>query len=489
VASSTTNAPIAGTRNGTKAALPQVVAVPAAAFRSVPAFISADALPLITEETTRVSATDRAVVAKRVDDGEPETEEIEHLARSAGYEVAAVVTQTRTEDSALEFGEGKAEELARIVEREGADTVLFDNELGPYQTYNLGQLLPEGVEVLDRFTLILEIFGQRAETRTAQLQVELAELRYELPRAEAKTSLARREEHPGFMGLGEYDESREEDIKAQISRIRDELDAIEQTEQHRREQRRESGFDLVALAGYTNAGKSTLLRRLADDLDVDENEDLHQDLESTAESEDQLFTTLGTTTRRADLDGRDVLVTDTVGFISDLPHWLVESFKSTLDAAYRADLVLLVVDVSEPVESIREKLVTSHDTLYERNEAPIVTVLNKIDLVDEAELADKREALSALAPNPVAVSAKEGLRIDDLRERIRLALPPLEEERLVLPMTDDTMSVVSWLHDNALVEDVTYGDDDVLVEFAARPSVVEQSRAKAEALRPPPESA
>src|SRR6056297_804444 len=206
------------------------------------------------------------------------------------------------------------------------------------------------------------------------------------------------------MGLGEYDESRERDIKARIARIRDELEQIEQTEEHRREQRRESGFDLVAMAGYTNAGKSTLLRRLAADLDVDENEDLHRDLETTAESEDRLFTTLGTTTRQAEMERRDVLLTDTVGFISDLPHWLVESFKSTLDAVYRADLVLLVVDVSEPIEDIRQKLVTSHDTLYERNEAPIVTVLNKTDLVSEAELAEKREALSALAPDPIAVS-------------------------------------------------------------------------------------
>jgi len=280
------------------------------------------------------------------------------------------------------------------------------------------------------------------------------------------------------MGLGEYDESREEDIKARISRIRDELAGIEETEEHRREQRRESGFDLVALAGYTNAGKSTLLRQLAADLDVDENEELHPDLDTTAESEDRLFTTLGTTTRRADVERRDVLVTDTVGFISNLPHWLVESFKSTLDAVYRADLVLLVVDVSEPVAEIREKLVTSHDTLYERNEAPIVTVLNKTDTVDDEELARKREALSALAPNPIAVSAAEGTGTDRLTDRIDVELPPFERERLVLPMNDEAMSLVSWIHDNAHVETVEYGDQ-VTVEFEARPTVVEQTRAKA----------
>ena len=418
------------------------------------------------------------MVAKRVDSGTADTGEIRELARAAGYTVAAEVTQTRKEDPATCLGEGKAEELARVVEATEARTVLFDNRLGPYQTFNLGNILPEGVELMDRFRLILEIFGQRANTKKAQLQVELAELRYELPRAEAKVSLATRDERPGFMGLGEYDESREEDIKKQISNIRAELDRIEETDQHRREQRRESGFDLVALAGYTNAGKSTLLRRLASDLDVGENEDLHPDLDPTAESEDRLFTTLGTTTRRMETDRRDVLLTDTVGFISDLPHWLVESFKSTLSEVYRADLVLLVVDVSDPIEEIRERLVTSHDTLYERNEAPIVTVLNKVDRVDDAELERKRQALSSLAPNPVAVSATEAAGIEGLKTRIDRELPPFERERLVLPMCDDAMSLVSWVHDNAHVEEVDYGEQ-VTISFEARPSVVERARAKA----------
>jgi GTP-binding protein HflX len=179
-----------------------------------------------------------------------------------------------------------------------------------------------------------------------------------------------------------------------------------------------------------------------------------------------------------------VLVTDTVGFIADLPHWLVESFKSTLDAVYRADLVLLVVDVSEPVEAIREKLVTCHDTLYERNEAPIVTVLNKVDSVPDAEVGRKADALAALAPNPVPVSALEGLNIAELTDRIERELPDYRRERLVLPMCDDAMSLVSWIHDNARVEDVDYGDQ-VIVEFEARPAVVEQSRAKAGELQVP----
>ncbi|MFB6090753.1 MAG: GTPase HflX [Halobellus sp.] len=426
----------------------------------------------------------RVVVAKRVDGGEDaDLSEITELARAAGYEVVGRLSQSREEDAAYHFGEGKVDELAALVAETDAAAVIVDNRLGPYQTYNIGGKLPEGVEVIDRFTLILEIFGQRANTRKAQLQVELAELRYELPRAEAKTSLAKRDERPGFMGLGEYDESREQDIKAQISRIKQELDAIADKEETRREQRRESGFDLVALAGYTNAGKSTLMRRLADDLDVGENEDLHPDLDPTAESEDRLFTTLGTTTRRADTGTRDVLLTDTVGFIADLPHWLVESFESTLDSVYRADLVLLVVDASEPIEEMREKLVTCHDTLYERNEAPIVTVLNKIDRVDDEELQEKREALSALAPNPVAVSGLTGENVDELTDRIEAELPDWKEERLLLPLSDDAMSLVSWLYDHGHVQEEEYTGEEVLVEFSARPEIVEQARAKAGEVR------
>ena len=426
----------------------------------------------------------RAIVAKRVDDGDADLTEITQLARAAGYDVVGRLTQTRTEDAAFMFGRGKVTELRDLVRAVDADCVVIDNDVGPYQTFNIGGELPDGVAVVDRFTLILEIFGQRANTRKAQLQVELAELRYELPRAEAKASLAKRDERPGFMGLGEYDESVERDIKRQISEIREELSSIADKEQARREQRRDSGFDLVALAGYTNAGKSTLMRRLAAELDVDENDDRHPDLETTAESRDMLFTTLGTTTRRAEMEKRDVLLTDTVGFIADLPHWLVESFESTLDSVYRADLVLLVVDASEPVPEMREKLVTSHDTLYERNEAPVVTVFNKIDRLDPGELADKRAALSDLAPDPVAVSATAGAGVAELRDRVEAELPDWERERLVVPVSDDAMTLVSWIHDNAHVDEESYADDHVTVAFEAKPSVVSRARSKAAELVP-----
>ena len=420
-----------------------------------------------------------AIVAKRVDAGTADLSEIRKLASAAGYTVLGSVTQTRREDPAYAFGEGKVAEIASEVERTEATTIIIDNRLGPYQTFNIGQAVPEGTSVIDRFTLILEIFAQRANTRKAQLQVELAELRYELPRASAKASLAKRHEHPGFMGLGEYDESRERDIKARISRITEELDQIAEDEAKWRARRRESGFDLVALAGYTNAGKSTLLRRLAEEIDVDENDKLHPDLDPTAESRDQLFTTLGTTTRRAILDDREVLVTDTVGFIRDLPHWLVESFRSTLDGVYLADLVLLVVDISEPVEEVREKLVTCHETLFERNEAPILTVFNKVDQVDDETLRSREEALRDLAPDPVKISARDGIGIDSLRRRIAAELPALTAERLVLPLGEDTMSLISWIHDNATVDDVTYGDESAVIAFRGQTPTVERARSRA----------
>ena len=421
----------------------------------------------------------RAIVAKRVDSGTPDLTELQDLAAAAGYTVVGELTQTRDEDPAYCFGEGKVEELAGLVVETDADTVIIDNEVGPFQMFNIGQTLPEEIEVLDRFTLILDIFGQRAQTRKAQLQVELAELRYELPRAAAKASLAKRDERPGFMGLGEYDESRERDIKSRIANIKDELDAIAEKEEQRRAERRESGFDLVALAGYTNAGKSTLLRQLAAELDVDENADKHPDLDSVAESQDMLFTTLGTTTRRAELDRREVLLTDTVGFISDLPHWLVESFQSTLESVYRADLVLLVVDASEPIHEMREKLVTSHDTLHERNEAPILTVFNKVDLLSEDELDEKRAALSGIAPNPIAVSGRTGENVDTLRRRVEAELPDWKHERLLVPMGEETMSLVSWIHDHAHVQTESYEGKQVLLEFDARPAIIEQARARA----------
>jgi len=422
-----------------------------------------------------------AIIVKRVGENlEADTKEIRSLVQAAGCRVVGEVVQSREKDPEYNIGAGKVDELADLVHKTDADIVIFDNRLGPYQTYNIGLRLPDKTPVIDRFRLILWIFAQRADTRKAELQVELAGLRYELPRTEAKASLAKRDEKPGFMGLGEYDESRERDIKDRISRIREELDRRETVEEHRRKHRRDSGFDIISLAGYTNSGKSTLMQRLAAELEVGQNENLHPDLDPTAEVNDELFTTLGTTTRRVEMEKREVVLTDTVGFLSGLPHWLIESFQSTLHSVYRADVVLLVVDATDSVPEMREKMITTFDVLRDRREGRVLVVLNKMDKLTEQELKEKREAIRGIAANPICVSAREGTNIDTLFEEIETVLPDLHRERLHLPLNSKTMSLVSWIYDNAYVNDVSYTGEHALIDFEARPAIIGKARSMAE---------
>lgn len=325
-----------------------------------------------------------AIVAKRADEQPADTTEIRALAESAGYEIVDEVTQIRTQDPDTEFGPGKTADIAARVAETGTDVVIVDNDLDPSAAFALRDRID--CEIIDRKRLVIDIFADRANTRRARLEVRLAQLKYELPLAEER---AKRGEASGRMGFKSRGESPAERIRAkyrrQIRNLESELDEIDENDDHRRADRHEAGFDLVALAGYTNAGKSTLLRRLADDLSIDENEAKHADLDRTAESQNQLFTTLDTTTRRVSLDSRRLLLTDTVGFISGLPHWLVESFESTLAAAYTADTVCLVVDAADDIETIREKTETSMGVIREHRDSCVVPVLNKSDIATEID--------------------------------------------------------------------------------------------------------
>ncbi|WP_084157063.1 GTPase HflX [Haladaptatus cibarius] len=409
--------------------------------------------------------------------------EIRALADAAGYDVVGEVTQTRVEDLKYQFGRGKAETLAERVKTSDARNVIFDNPLSPQQTYELGELCPDGTQIIDRYRLVLEIFSQQAGTRRAKLQVELAQLQYELPRVQAEIRLEKEaaNERRSRNGLGEKEDRQVTDIKDRIDRIKSKLESLSDVGDQRREKRREQGFDLVALAGYTNAGKSTLLRRLADEMAFDP--DTHDDLHESAAAEDRLFKTLETTTRRAEIQGRRTLITDTVGFISDLPHWLVESFETTLTETYEADLVLLVADVSDPLPELREKLQTSLD-LLDGDAERIGTVLNKADCVSAVELNERVSGVSDLVPNPVVVSTTENDGIDALRERIVDELPAWETDRLTLPNTSETMSLLSWLYDHARVEAVWYPSEseEVVVEFAADPAIAERATVKADTI-------
>lgn len=421
-----------------------------------------------------------AIIVKRVEPHqEADTSEIEKLTQSAGYQISSVFTQSRQQDKEYNIGQGKLHEVQISAQKEDADVIVIDNEMGPYQMYNFGIYVSSEVDVLDRYSLILDIFEDRANTKKSQLQVELARLRYELPRAETKVSLAKREEHPGFMGLGEYDRGRERSIKDRMKSIKSELKSIEKKNKSRRSQRRSSGFDLVSIAGYTNAGKSTLLRRLAEGHAVNENKELHHDQDPTAESTGRFFTTLDTTTRRMDFDKRDVLLTDTVGFIDDLPEWLVDAFAATFDSIYESDLVLLTVDATNELEDMRRRIATCHNILSKHETTRIVTVFNKVDEITEEELHRKRSKLHALAPNPVCISSLEGQNVGELKQRIHKSLPPFQEDTLLLPLEGDSMSLVSWVHDNAHVNNCEYTESNVILEYEGREWVIQKAKSKA----------
>lgn len=421
-----------------------------------------------------------AIIVKReVSSKDPETDQIEKLANSAGYSVKEVLTQNRPEHHEYNIGEGKVHESNIIAQEHNADAIIVDNVLDPYQMYNYGIYVPKDVAVLDRYKLVLDIFERQAQTKKSQLQVEMAQLRYELPRAETKVKLSMREERPGFMGLGEYEEEEEKAIKNRINRIKSELDKIESKNDDRRNKRRQSGFDLVSIAGYTNAGKSTLLRRLSDSHTVDENKDLHNDIAPTAKSSDNYFTTLDTTTRKMLFNKRDVLLTDTVGFIDNIPEWLIEAFKTTYDSIYASDLILLVVDATDDVEVMRRRLATSHNIISRQKSSRIITVFNKIDGISKTELARKQEDLEALAPNPICVSSVDGTNINQLKETIHRSLPPFEKDTLLLPLRDESMSIVSWVYDNAYVNNCEYTDTNVIIEYEGRKNTIEKAKYKA----------
>jgi GTP-binding protein HflX len=385
--------------------------------------------------------------------------ELQDLARSANNKVVGDVTQTRRPDRKYQIGRGKVEELVLMIEELGADRIIFSNQLSTTQIYNISETCK--CEVIDKFQLILEIFARRATTKRSKLQVELAKLQYELPKAKAIMSLLKKEERPGFMGLGSYEDSYEQDIRSRINRIRKELASVQKDNESLRIKRHEYGFSIVSLAGYTSSGKSTLFNALVD-------EDVHV--------EDMLFTTLLPITRALNIRGRRVLLTDTVGFIEDLPHWMIDAFRSTLNEIFLADVILLVVDSCESPDIMRQKLITSHDTFWEQIKGvPIITVLNKIDKITENEFKERLENVGYLTPNPVAVSAKNGLGFDELKMEIYRQLPKWKRNTVSLPMSEYGMSIVSWLFDEGIVHNINY-EDRITVDFEARDEIILKAR-------------
>ncbi len=330
--------------------------------------------------------------------------EAKELAKAADYEVVEVVKQRYLMHSKYGLGSGKAEELKRIVSEKGCNAVLFDESLKSVQIYNLAKLT--GVEIIDREKLILEIFAKRASSRESKLQVRLAELEYEMARAKEKVRLAKLGEQPGFYGLGGYEvEVYYRAIKRMVASIKEKLMKVRKHRALYRQRRLKLGMPTISLAGYTGAGKTTLFNLLT-----------HEDKEVA----DSVFTTLITSTRSITLPYGKALLSDTVGFISRLPTYMIEAFKSTLEEMTYANLVLLLLDGSDPPAELHRKYESCTTVLSEIG-VPVektLIVCNKSDLCSKEEIEEKIGALPTNISEVVFISAKMGIGIKTLTDLI-----------------------------------------------------------------------
>lgn len=391
---------------------------------------------------------------------EESLEELTRLAETAGADVAATITQRMDRPHPKTFiGAGKAEEVVALAKSTGANLVIFDDELSPRQQANVEDLLPD-TRVLDRTALILDIFGQHAASREGKLQVELARMEYTLPRLRGLWAHLTKERLGGGVGarFGAGESQLETDrrlTRKRISVLKRELGAVSVERELQRKGRARGGVYRVALVGYTNAGKSTLLNALTG---------------AGVLSADMLFATLDSTTRRMELpEGRQVTITDTVGFINKLPHGLVEAFRSTLDEVTEADLLLYVTDASAgqreaQMQAVREVL--AEIGAVDRH---FVLVLNKSDVVD---LTD-REALERRYPDAVFTSATTGEGIEALVKRIaREAARSSVGVSVVIPYTRGDL--VRTAHEHAQILSETHGEDGTRLVLRVPPELATQ---------------
>ncbi len=354
-------------------------------------------------------------------DGEAELDELRELARTAGVAPVGEVVQQRAHPDPRTFvGKGKLAELKQAYANTSAEVLLVDEELSPTQQRSLEDALK--ARVVDRTQLILDIFAQHARTAEGKLQVELAQLEYNLPRMRGMWQhLERLGGGVGTRGPGESQlESDRRLARNRVSLVKRRLRALSGQRATRRQERRRTSVPTIALAGYTNVGKSTLLNSLTG---------------AGAAVDDRLFETLDPTTRAFEHDGKRYLVTDTVGFIRRLPTQLVEGFAATLEETLVADLILHVADASLPEERLRETIAAVHSVLAEidADDIPLELVLNKVDLLDP--LARKR--IAHAFPRALQISASTGEGLDALKARIsELFSDRFEDVRLLVPYSD-----------------------------------------------------
>ena len=363
-------------------------------------------------------------------------DELERLAETAGASVyARMVQEKENPDPRTFIGSGKVQELKTLCENSGVKTVVFDHELSPSQIKNLENDL-EDVQVLDRSMLILDIFALHATSGEGKLQVELAQLKYTVPRLMGQgTALSRLGGGIGTRGPGESKlETDRRHVKRRMDALEDALEELAKNRAVQRSSRDRSGIFKIAIAGYTNAGKSTLLNRLTD---------------AGILAEDKLFATLDPTTRKFELPcGEEILLTDTVGFIRNLPHHLIRAFRSTLDEVCYADAILVVIDASDP-ESIAQVDVTRSliDELG-ASDKPVLFVYNK---------CDKGMASHPMTPTDqnIFISAVTGEGTDELVSRIE-ALATAGKKQYVFELPSDKLGLVNTLYTEANVIDVEY---------------------------------
>jgi GTP-binding protein HflX len=385
--------------------------------------------------------------------------ELGELAKTAGANVIGEMIQKRdTVEGATYVGKGRLEEIAEFCENNDVDLIIADGELSPVQVRNIEDRCD--TRVVDRTTLILDIFAGRARSKEGKLQVELAQLKYSLPRLTGKgTALSRLGGGIGTRGPGETKlESDKRHIRRKIQYIKEELDDVERRRNMQHERRKKNGVQVIAIVGYTNAGKSTLMNKLTD---------------AGVLQEDKLFATLDPTARKLYLpNGQQVMIVDTVGFISRLPHQLVDAFRSTLEEATYADVILNVCDASS--DECHNHIKTTNEILQSLFKdgivtAPVINVFNKCDIASDIE----NRVFFYDANNPcVKISAKTGEGVDELLLAIQNALPQTRRRvKLLLPF--DKGSIASKLRNEGVVHFEEYTADGLVMEVTADISYLE----------------
>lgn len=379
-------------------------------------------------------------------------DELEKLANACEIDVVSREIQNLFEiNRALYIGKGKAEEISKIADTLSVDLVIFNNELSPTQLRNLQDII--NCSVIDKTALILEIFSKRARTKEAKLQVEVARLEYMLPRLVGmRTNLGRQGGGAGLSNKGSGEKKLELDrrrIESKLTELKKELEELSVDREIQRKRREESDIPLVSLVGYTNAGKSSLMNYMIDRFVKDE--------EKKVVEKDMLFATLETSVRKIELeDNRKFLLSDTVGFISDLPHDLIKAFRSTLEEIKNADLLLEVIDYSDP--NFYDHIQVTKDTLEKLgvDDIPIIYVYNKSELMlDKLPLIDEDEIY-------LSIKEKRGLNelIDMIIDRL---FKDYKRCKMLIPFSEG--SILSYLIDNANVLDTEYTENGTLINI------------------------